>query len=61
MFKIYFGFIIFIGYVVFDTQMMIEQAKFSDDFIMPAIQLFIDFVGIFVRLLFILSDKKKKN
>jgi len=60
-FQIYFGLLVFIGYVVFDTQMMIEQAKVSDDFIWHAANLFIDFVAIFIRLLIILLGREKKK
>jgi len=61
MFQVYFGLLVFMGFVIFDTQMMIEQAKVSDDFIWHSVQLFIDFVAIFVRLLIILSQKNKKK
>jgi len=49
-----------------DTQLMILRAESGrTDFIHDSLQLLIDFVAIFVRLLIILSkksdDKKKKN
>jgi len=62
-FQVYFGLLVFCGFVVFDTQLIIEKAAHgSKDFVWDSLNLFLDFVNIFVRLLIILSkDKKKKN
>jgi len=62
-FQLYFGLLVFIGYVIFDTQLMIERASIgSKDFVSDALQLFTDFVAIFIRILIILTkDRKKKN
>ena len=56
------GLLVFMGYVIFDTQLMIEKADAGmKDFISDALQLFIDFVAIFVRLLIILSKMSEKK
>ena len=59
---------IFLGYVIYDTQIIIEKASMgSKDVAWDALELFIDFFAIFVRILLILlknkgkSDSKKKN
>ena len=64
--QIYLGLVIFSGYVLFDTQVIIETAARGPiDHITAALNLFIDFIAIFVRILIILSQnsnsKKKSN
>ncbi|KAK8703205.1 hypothetical protein V6N13_021531 [Hibiscus sabdariffa] len=69
MFKIYLGLLVFVGYMVFDTQEIIEKAQLGDlDYVKQALTLFIDFVAVFVRILVIMlknsaekSEKKKKR
>jgi len=61
--QLYLGLVVFCGFVVFDTQLIVERAALGDkDFVGHALELFIDFIKIFVRLLIILSkDKKEKK
>lgn len=52
----------FVGYIVFDTQLIIERASAGHlDPIGDALTLFLDLVAVFVRLLAILSKTKKKE
>ena len=48
----------FCGLVLFDTQMIIEKHSRDDnDYIWHSVDLFVDFVAIFKRLLVILANK----
>jgi len=59
--QLYFGLLVFCGFVIFDTQLIMEKSKTSDDFISDSLRLFLDFAGIFVRILRILSDKSQNS
>jgi len=59
---LYGGLLMFCGYVIFDTQVILEQAIMGDkDSIWHALQLFIDFVAIFVRIAIILLKNSQQN
>ncbi|KAK4742042.1 hypothetical protein SAY87_000043 [Trapa incisa] len=68
-FELYFGLLVFMGYMVVDTQEIIERAHLGDlDYVKHAITLFTDFVNVFVRILIIMmknsaekSEKRKKK
>lgn len=68
-FELYFGLLVFLGYMVVDTQEIIEKAHLGDlDYVKHALTLFTDFVAVFVRLLIIMtknsaekSEKKKRR
>ncbi|KAG8382441.1 hypothetical protein BUALT_Bualt05G0077600 [Buddleja alternifolia] len=68
-FELYFGLLVFVGYIVVDTQDIIEKAHFGDmDYVKHALTLFTDFVAVFVRILVIMlknasekEEKKKKR
>mmetsp|Transcript_16335 Transcript_16335/g.39842 ORF Transcript_16335/g.39842 Transcript_16335/m.39842 type:complete len:242 (+) Transcript_16335:128-853(+) len=63
--ELYGGLCMFMLYIVFDTQMIIEDAHNGRrDFVAHAMELMIDFVAVFVRLLLILmrnAEKKEKK
>lgn len=60
--ELYGGLLVFVGYVLFDTQLIIERAsKNDDDYIQHTLDLFIDFVAIFVRILVILTKKEVES
>lgn len=68
-FEIYFGLLLFIGYIIFDTQMIIERADHGDhDYVKHSLELFTDFAAVFVRLLIMMtrnaaskSEKEKRK
>jgi len=60
----YLGLFIMCGFVLFDTQLIIEKAENGDkDYIWHCVDLFLDFVTIFRQLMVILAmnDKDKKK
>lgn len=53
--QLYFGLLIFVGYMVVDTQDIIEKAHLGDmDYVKHSLTLFTDFVAVFVRVLIIM-------
>jgi len=57
---LYLGLFTFIAYVLFDTQMIVEKVSAGDkDHIWHAVELFIDFVEIFYRLVIILMKNQQ--
>ena len=60
--QLYCGLFIFMGYVVYDTQMIIVRVERGEkDYYMHALNLFLDLVQIFVRIIIILIKNSKKN
>uniref|UniRef100_A0A8D0HLW9 Transmembrane BAX inhibitor motif containing 6 n=1 Tax=Sphenodon punctatus TaxID=8508 RepID=A0A8D0HLW9_SPHPU len=64
--NLYLGLMVMCGFVLFDTQLIIEKAECGDkDYIWHCVDLFLDFVNIFRELMVILgmneSNKKKKK
>jgi len=60
--SIYLGLIVFSGFIIFDTQLMVERAAHGNtDFVWDALNLFLDFANLFVRILAILAKNKKSN
>ncbi|OAY56779.1 bax inhibitor 1 isoform X2 [Manihot esculenta] len=68
-FELYFGLLVFVGYVVVDTQDIIEKAHLGDlDYVKHALNLFTDFIAVFVRILIVMlknsaekEERKKKR
>lgn len=53
--QLYFGLLIFVGYMVADTQEIIEKAHLGDmDYEKHSLTLFTDFVAVFIRILIIM-------
>ncbi|XP_078542077.1 bax inhibitor 1 isoform X1 [Lissotriton helveticus] len=66
MFKanLYLGLLVMCGFVLFDTQLIIEKAELGDkDYIWHCVDLFLDFITIFRKLMIILAmnEKEKKR
>jgi FtsH-binding integral membrane protein len=60
--QLYGGLLLFVGYVLFDTQVIIERAERGDfDYIKHALDLFVDFAAIFVRILVILTKNSNER
>eukprot|EP00808_Paulinella_micropora_P003483 g25830.t1 len=60
--QVYVGLFMFCGYVMVDTQMLIEKAFMGQrDYAWHALELFIDFAAIFVRILIILIKNANKR
>jgi FtsH-binding integral membrane protein len=65
--NLYLGLFIFCAYVLYDTQIILEKAAAGNtDFVWHAVELFLDFINIFVRIVILLiesqdKDKKKKE
>ncbi len=59
---LYLGLMLMCGFVLFDTQMIIEKRRMGNkDFVQHALELFIDFIGMFRRLVIILTQKEEQN
>lgn len=61
-FQLYFGLLLFCVFVMYDTQLIVDKFERGDrDYIWHSVELFIDFIAIFRRLLIILASKDKKQ
>jgi FtsH-binding integral membrane protein len=56
--NLYLGLLVMCGFVLYDTQLIIEKRRNGDrDFVTHSLDLFLDFIGIFKRLVIILTEK----
>jgi len=59
---LYIGLAIFCGFIMYDTQVIIRKARNGDkDFIAHSLDLFIDFVQIFRKVLILLMQKDERD
>lgn len=57
---LYLGLALMCGFVLYDTQLIIEKCRLGDrDFILHSVDLFVDLLGIFRRLVIILAQKEQ--
>lgn len=65
--ELYFTLGVFIVLILYDTHLMIEKAKMrhrpdlKEQYVFDALNIFLDLVNVFVRLLIILIDSKRSN
>ncbi|XP_072032846.1 probable Bax inhibitor 1 [Amphiura filiformis] len=60
--ELYLGLFIFCGFVLVDTQLIVEKCNNGDkDYIWHCVDLFLDFINIFRRLMIILGQKEEKR
>ncbi|GJP54734.1 hypothetical protein CLOM_g13782 [Closterium sp. NIES-68] len=60
--ELYGGLLVFAGYIIYDTQMVVERAcQGHRDHVVDALELLLDFVAVFVRILFILMRKEERE
>ncbi|AEE83915.1 Bax inhibitor-1 family protein [Arabidopsis thaliana] len=61
-FELYFGLLIFVGYIVVDTQMITEKAHHGDmDYVQHSFTFFTDFASLFVQILVLNMFRKMKK
>ena len=59
---IWLGLAVFCGFIMFDTQLIIRKARMGDkDFIAHSLDLFIDFVQVFRKVLILLMQKVRQQ
>nr|CAD7416915.1 unnamed protein product [Timema cristinae] len=50
------------GFVLYDTQLIIEKRRNGDkDFVTHSVDLFVDLIGIFRRLVIILTQREQRR
>jgi len=60
--NLYGGLILFCAFILYDTQLIIEKRRRGDDdFIWHSVDLFLDFINIFRRIMIIMSNKESKK
>lgn len=60
--NLYVGLAVMCGFVLYDTQIIMEKCRRGDrDYVWHAVDLFVDFMGIFRRILIILMQKEDQR
>lgn len=60
--RLYLGLAVMCGFVLYDTQLIVEKRRRGDDdYIMHCMLIFIDFINIFRLILVLLTDKEMKK
>ena len=60
--ELYLSLCVFAGYIVYDTQIMIEKAqRGSKDYLGHSMDLFVDFIAVFTRILILLERKNREK
>jgi FtsH-binding integral membrane protein len=60
--NLYLGLVIMCGFILYDTQLIVEKRRRGDDdYIWHAVDLFIDFINLFRRILILLTNKESKR
>lgn len=59
---LYIGLFLMCGFILYDTQVIVEKRRHGDrDFVAHSVDLFIDFVGVFRRLVIILTQREEQK
>eukprot|EP00389_Voromonas_pontica_P004239 GDKH01006313.1.p1 GENE.GDKH01006313.1~~GDKH01006313.1.p1 ORF type:complete len:256 (+),score=38.02 GDKH01006313.1:116-883(+) len=60
--QLYLGLAVFMGYIVYDTQVVLLQVEQGQrDFVKHALNLYVDLIAVFVRLVIILMKQQEKR
>ncbi|XP_076449305.1 bax inhibitor 1-like [Babylonia areolata] len=60
--SMYLGLFVFCAFVLYDTQLIVEKRRLGDDdYIWHSVDLFLDFINIFRKLMIILSNKETEK
>lgn len=64
--NLYLGIAVFSGFILYDTQLIVEKHNNGDhDYVWHSVDLFLDFINLFRRILILLANKennkKRKN
>ncbi|KAJ3153064.1 Bax inhibitor 1 [Geranomyces michiganensis] len=60
--ELYLGLMMFAAYVVYDTQLMVAKAEMgSADYLAHSLELYVDLIGMFVRLVIILQKRQRES
>lgn len=61
-FYLHAGLLVFCAFILYDTQLIVEKKRRGDDdYIWHSVDLFLDFINVFRKLMIILAKKEKKK